>query len=127
MIRRPPRSNRPDTLFPYTALFRSDYPERERELSILRALVPEASQTLTDQISRFIEQLRLPDRPAGFQRAPGIAEAIEWARALVTLDTLELDPEVVAETAGILFKQREDVAALQSAQLADMLRACRES
>src|SRR3546814_2420908 len=59
-----------------------DYPERERELSILRALVPEASQTLTDQISRFIEQLRLPDRPAGFQRAPGIAEAIEWARAL---------------------------------------------
>ena len=32
--------------------------------------------------------------------------------ALVALDTLQLDPEVVADTAGILFKQREDVAAL---------------
>ena len=37
---------------------------------------------------------------------------MEWAKALVALDTLSLDPEVVADTAGILFKQREDVAAL---------------
>ena len=47
-----------------------------------------------------------------FQRSPGIAESVEWAKALVALDTLSLDPEVVADTAGILFKQREDVAAL---------------
>ena len=47
-----------------------------------------------------------------FQRAPGIAESVEWAKALVALDTLEVDPEVVADTAGILFKQRDDVAAL---------------
>ena len=47
-----------------------------------------------------------------FQRGPGIAESVEWAKALVSLDTLQLDPEVVQDTAGILFKQREDVAAL---------------
>ena len=47
-----------------------------------------------------------------FQRGPGIAESVEWARALVALDTLQLDPEVVADTAGILFKQREDIAAI---------------
>ena len=37
---------------------------------------------------------------------------MEWAKALVALDTLHLDPEVVQGTAGVLFKQREDVAAL---------------
>jgi hypothetical protein len=49
-----------------------------------------------------------------FARAPGIAESVEWAKALVALDTLVVDPEVVMDTAGILFKQREDVAALTS-------------
>jgi hypothetical protein len=38
---------------------------------------------------------------------------VEWAKALVALDTLQLDPEVIHDTAGILFKQREDIAALQ--------------
>jgi hypothetical protein len=47
-----------------------------------------------------------------FQRAPGVAESVEWAKALVALDTLTLDPEVVQDTVGLLFKQREDVAAL---------------
>ena len=37
---------------------------------------------------------------------------MEWAKALVALDTIVVDPEVVSDTAGILFKQREDVAAL---------------
>ena len=56
-----------------------------------------------------------------FQRAPGIAESVEWARALVALDTLVLDPEVIKDTAGILFKQRDDVAALTTALAADLL------
>jgi hypothetical protein len=46
---------------------------------------------------------------------------VEWAKALVALDTLELDPEVVTDTAGILFKQREDVAALTRDLAADLL------
>ena len=57
-------------------------------------------------------RLRTQPFANAFQRGPGIAESVEWARALVALDTLQLDPEVVADTAGILFKQREDVAAL---------------
>ncbi len=71
-----------------------EYPDRDRELAIVRQRVPQASAAGT------------------FQRAPGIAESVEWARALVALDTLVVDPEVIADTAGILFKQREDVAAL---------------
>ncbi len=89
-----------------------DYPDRERELAIVRQRVPQASAALSEQVARFTARLRSAPFVNAFQRAPGIAESVEWARALVALDTLVLDPEVVADTAGILFKQREDVAAL---------------
>jgi MoxR-like ATPase len=89
-----------------------DYPERERELAIVRRQVPQASAELTRQVADFVGRLRSQPFANAFQRGPGIAESVEWARALVALDTLYLDPEVVADTAGILFKQREDVAAL---------------
>ena len=99
-----------------------DYPERERELAIVRAQVPEAGDVLSKQVATFIGRLRSQPVANGFQRAPGIAESVEWARALVALDTLEVDPEVVADTAGILFKQREDVAALSQELIADLLK-----
>jgi MoxR-like ATPase len=89
-----------------------DYPERERELAIVRAQVPQASQQLAEQVATFVGRLRSQPFANAFQRGPGIAESVEWAKALVSLDTLQLDPEVVQDTAGILFKQREDVAAL---------------
>ena len=89
-----------------------DYPERERELEIIRSQVPQASAQLTEQISKFVEKLRSAPFADAFSRSPGIAESVEWARALVALDTLNIDPEVVSDTAGILFKQREDVEAL---------------
>jgi len=89
-----------------------DYPERERELEIIRSQVPTASAQLTEQISKFVEKLRSAPFADAFSRSPGIAESVEWARALVALDTLNIDPELVSDTAGILFKQREDVEAL---------------
>ncbi|HET6827925.1 MAG TPA: MoxR family ATPase [Ramlibacter sp.] len=89
-----------------------DYPERERELAIVRSRVPEAGEALSAQVAQFVQRLRSQPFAGAFQRAPGIAESVEWAKALVALDTLVVDPEVVTDTAGILFKQREDVAAL---------------
>jgi MoxR-like ATPase len=89
-----------------------EYPERERELAIVRRQVPQASEQLARQVADFVGRLRSQPFANAFQRGPGIAESVEWARALVALDTLQIDPEVVADTAGILFKQREDVAAL---------------
>lgn len=90
-----------------------DYPSRERELAIVRSLVPQASATLSAQVAAFVARLRQPAPAGAFQRSPGVAESVEWARALVALDTLQLDPEVVRDTAGVLFKQREDLAALE--------------
>jgi len=89
-----------------------DYPERERELTILRAQVPQASQQLAQQVSNFVARLRSEAVAAHFARVPGIAECVEWAKALVALHTTDLDAERVQDTAGLLFKQREDVAAL---------------
>lgn len=98
-----------------------DYPERERELAIVRARVPLASEALSLQVAQFVGRLRAATAAGSFHRAPGIAESVEWARALVALNTLNLDPEVVADTAGILFKQREDVAALTRTLADDLL------
>jgi MoxR-like ATPase len=89
-----------------------DYPDRERELAVVRSQVPGASAHLTEQVAQFVGRLRSQPFVNAFQRAPGIAESVEWAKALVALDTLTLDSEVVQDTVGILFKQREDVAAL---------------
>ena len=99
-----------------------DYPDRERELAIVRAQVPEAGEQLSAQVANFVDRLRRSPFGNAFQRAPGIAESVEWARALVALDTLVVDPEVVADTAGILFKQREDVAALTHELAVELLK-----
>jgi len=98
-----------------------DYPERERELAIVRARVPDAGEALSAQVADFVHRLRSQPFANAFQRAPGIAESVEWAKALVAMDTVELDPEVVVDTAGILFKQRDDVAALNHALATELL------
>ena len=99
-----------------------DYPERERELAIERARVPEAPQALADQVAALVHKLRSAHASL-FQRAPGIAESVEWARALVALDTLALDPELGQGTAGVLFKQSKEKAALTTELITEVLAA----
>jgi MoxR-like ATPase len=98
-----------------------EYPERDRELAIVNHRVPNAAAALTAQVTSFVNQLRSKPFVDAFSRAPGIAETVEWAKALVALDTLQVDPEVIADTAGVLFKQRDDVAALTHALSRDVL------
>ncbi len=69
-----------------------DYPERERELAIVRAQVPKAGEVLSGQVAAFVERLRSAPFAGAFQRAPGIAESVEWARALIALDTRRARP-----------------------------------
>lgn len=99
-----------------------DYPDRERELAIVHQQVPQASLALAQQVASFVARLRSQPFANAFQRAPGIAESVEWAKALVALDTLTVDPEVITDTAGVLFKQREDVAALTGDMVTDLLK-----
>jgi MoxR-like ATPase len=103
-----------------------DYPSRERELEILKRQVPNASEQLTQQVALIVNRIRTSPFANAFTRSPGVAESVEWAKALVSLDTLIIDPEVIKDTAGILFKQREDLAALEP-MINDLLRAEQET
>jgi MoxR-like ATPase len=85
-----------------------DYPDAARELAIVRRKCPRASETLARQIVAFTQRLRTMD----LFKAPGIAETLDWAEALVALDRVMLDPETVADTAGVLLKYQDDVGVL---------------
>ena len=90
------------------------FPDAEREAQILRRRVPEAPAELTRQIVAFVQSLRALE----LYKQPGVAESIEWARALMALDTLVLDPQTVQDTLGVLLKYQDDIARLQGAELA---------
>ena len=92
-----------------------DYPDQARELAIVRAQVPQASEALAMQVAEFVAKVRSAAFAANFERLPGIAESVEWARALVLLQTQHLEAQYVLETAGVLFKQYDDVLNLNNA------------
>jgi MoxR-like ATPase len=85
-----------------------DYPDALRELTIVRRKCPQAGESLARAIVAFTQRLRAMD----LFKAPGIAETLDWAEALVALDRLALDPQTVADTAGVLLKYQDDVGAL---------------
>ena len=85
-----------------------DYPDALRELSILRRKCPRAPETLAREVVAFTQRLRSMD----LFKAPGIAETLDWAEALLTLDRVALDPATVADTLGVLLKYQDDVGAI---------------
>jgi MoxR-like ATPase len=89
-----------------------DYPDAERELAILAARAPEVSQRLSEEVVAFVQRLRTEDL---FKR-PGVAETIDWAKCLVALDALALDPQTVSDTLGALLKYQDDIARFQGSQ-----------
>jgi MoxR-like ATPase len=89
-----------------------DHPGLDRELQILRSRAPEVSETLSRDVVLVVQQLR----DAGdLQKPPGVAETIDWARALHHLGTAELDLESAATTLGALVKYREDADRVKQA------------
>ena len=94
-----------------------DYPGADRELEILRVRAPEAAQALRRQVVAFVQKLRGQDL---FKR-PGVAEAIDWSRALVQLDAMELEHDVVNDTLGALLKYQDDVERIRGAEAARIL------
>ena len=94
-----------------------DYPNAERELAILRLKAPGAAETLSREVVDFVQELRTMD----LFKVPGIAETIDWTNALVALDRLSLDPDVINDTLGVLLKYQDDIARLDADQVNDLL------
>ena len=89
-----------------------DYPGFEREMEILAARAPEASEALSREVVAFVQQLRTED----LFKKPGVAETIDWAKCLLALDVISLSPEVIADTLGAILKYQDDIAKLQGSE-----------
>ena len=85
------------------------FPDAARELDILRRRVPGAAPELARQVVAFVQQLRGLE----LYKLPGIAETLEWARALCALDAVALDPALVQQTLGVLLKYQDDILRMQ--------------
>ncbi|MBW3604786.1 MAG: MoxR family ATPase [Actinobacteria bacterium] len=81
-----------------------EHPDFEREIAIVRARLPGVTQRLAREITAVTQSLRSAD----LLKPPGVAETIDWARALDALDVVGLDPDIVMTTLGAALKYRED-------------------
>ena len=100
-----------------------DYPDAERELAILEVRAPEVGRRLSEEVVAFVQRLRSEDL---FKR-PGVSETIDWAKCLVALDALALDPQTVSDTLGALLKYQDDIARFQGSQAKRMLDAVKQA
>jgi len=93
------------------------YPDATRELAILKAKVPDAPAKLSKQVVSFVQAIRKEE----LFKAPGVAESLDWATALVELDAVALDPTVVSDTLGALLKYQDDIQAMQGSKVKELL------
>ena len=99
-----------------------DFPDAQRELEILQRRVPGVGPALAQQIVAFVQKLRSIE----LYKLPGIAETIEWTRALMELDAMVLDPEVIQHTLGVLLKYQDDIVRMRGSEAARMLEQVRD-
>lgn len=100
-----------------------DYPDFNRELEILHARAPEASEALSREVVAFVQRLRTED----LFKKPGVAETIDWAKCLLALDVITLSPEVIADTLGAILKYQDDIQRLQGMEAKKILDDARKS
>jgi MoxR-like ATPase len=93
-----------------------DFPDFDKELAIVRAKAPEAGDDLAAQVVSFVQQLRRRD----LYKLPGIAETLDWIRALTALGETGLRPETVEATLGVLLKYQDDLEAVRASGIADV-------
>jgi MoxR-like ATPase len=96
-----------------------DYPDAERELAIVKLRIPGINAKLSRQVVAFVQALRGQD----LFKAPGVAETLDWAKALTELDARALTPEVARDTLGALLKYQDDIARIDGEVLREMVGA----
>ena len=94
-----------------------DYPTAERELEIVLTKVPEAAPALVHQLVDFVQRLRGEE----LYKRPGVAESLDWARALTHLGAQRLEADVVDRTLGLLLKYQDDVDRVRGGMVRQIL------
>ena len=95
------------------------HPDLEQEVAILRTRLPQVSERLARQVAGAAGVLR----DADLVKPPGVAETLDWARALLILGADELDPQTAAATLGAVLKYREDIEQAEQMDLSQLLAA----
>ncbi len=98
-----------------------DYPNFARELAILHARLPGASERLGREVVAFVQSLRRED----LFKLPGVAETLDWASALVELGAKSLTPAIVHDTVGVVLKYQDDIARLSEPKIDELLERSR--
>ena len=96
-----------------------DYPDAARERAILAARAPGLPERLSAQVVDFVQRVREAD----LFKLPGVAETIDWSRALAHMNNVELTPEAVEATLGVLLKYQDDIAKMRGDMAEAMVRA----
>jgi MoxR-like ATPase len=89
-----------------------DYPDAERELAILRRKAPGVAERLSQEVVAFVQRLRKMD----LFKLPGVAETLDWSKALTALDAIALSPQTVNDTLGTLLKYQDDIARVRGTE-----------
>ena len=96
-----------------------DHPDFEREVAIVRLRAPQVVERLARQVAAAVERLRTLE----LYKPPGVAETIDWAEALATLGSVDLDEHTVDVTLGTVLKYREDQERVRAHGLGEIVRA----
>ncbi|MGZ8711113.1 MAG: AAA family ATPase, partial [Thermoanaerobaculia bacterium] len=81
-----------------------EYPDFQKELAIVRAKAPEIEPMLAKQLTAFVQEMRRLE----LFKAPGIAETLDWAAAVIALDHQALSLEIIRDTLGVILKYQDD-------------------
>jgi MoxR-like ATPase len=98
------------------------YPDAAREVAIIQAKRPKASEALAKEVVAFVQALRGGD----IYKAPGVAETLDWVTALHELDCVSLDPQMVNDTLGVLLKYQDDIARMEGSEAKRILNQVKE-
>jgi MoxR-like ATPase len=94
-----------------------DYPTYEKELEVIRLKVPTVDLTLAAQITRFVQALRLQQ----LNKVPGLSEAVDWTKALLSTGATTLERSMVENTIGCLLKDHQDIVTFKKEMLRPLL------
>jgi MoxR-like ATPase len=94
-----------------------DYPDADRELDILKRKAPGVPERLSKEVVAFVQRLRKMD----LFKLPGVAETIDWSKALTALDTIALSPQTVNDTLGTLLKYQDDITRVRGSEAERLL------
>jgi MoxR-like ATPase len=82
-----------------------DYPDLEREKTIVLTKVPGITENLADQVARIVRSIRTLE----LKKAPSVSETLDWAKTLLLLNVEHVDAQIATDTVNVLLKYKSDI------------------